>query len=245
MILKYGTYTHGDCECAISISRETWRDGTGKRRGYLERWTITGRIFASGADLVANLTAQINAIETAYASDGSNLILYESDGTTPTGHGMTSSSMVGGVKVSGPSFPSGKGPEYATYREYTITAEGKYESDTHEILSFGETISVSGTGGAKFIMLTPLDGAPIKQTIASKTPVVISQSGSAVGRSGYPTPPNPVSAINEHKDTRNIQKKNPERQADGTYKNYEITWQYTMEKTSDFTSSQKTPSTWI
>jgi len=246
MKLKYGAYLHGDNECEVTINREVWRDNTGKRRGYIERWSIRGKLLAAGADLVADLTTKINALITAYTSDGQDLVLYESDGVTETSHKLDTSASFGGVKVlNGPSFPSGRGAEYATYRDYTIFVEAKFTDATHDTISFVETISVSGTGDSRFIYIQPLKGKAVKQTVAKKSVVLVSQDGSAVGRTAYPTPPGPVSSTYEHKERRRITKKSPKREADATYREYEISWHYEFEKPSDFTSAQKTPSTWI
>jgi hypothetical protein len=244
MILHYGSYVHGQNEVGITITRETWRDDTGRRRGYVETWTINGRLRATGADLVGNLTTQIAALKTGYAADGGSLTLYQDNGSTPTGHTLVSSSCWGGIKVDGPSFPSGQGAEYATYRDYTIRAVGYVEGTVaDDIVSYVETIMVTGTGGQRFVHLQPLRGAPVQQITAQQTLVRVTQSGSAVGRTGYPLPPEPAGeAGSEKEDERSIGHKSPKRGADGEYREYETTWQYVFE--SAVPVDELLPRTW-
>lgn len=245
MILHYGSYVHGQNEVGISITRETWRDDTGRRRGYIETWTINGRLKATGADLVANLTTQIAALKAGYASDGGNLVLYQDNGSTATSHALTSSACWGGVQVDGPYFPSGQGAEYATYRDYVIRAVGKVEGTVaDDIVSYVETITVTGTGGQRFVHLQPLRGEPVKQVVAQQTPVRVTQSGSAVGRTGYPLPPEPAEDPESEKlDEQMISHKSPKRGADGRFREYETTWQYVFESAAP-PRGDLVPATW-
>lgn len=245
MILSYGAYDHADGECDIGIVRTPWRDGSGRYRGRVETWTIHGRMFASGADLVADLTTKIGLLETAYGTDGSSLILYESDGFTETAHKLNDGTSAGGVRViSGPSFPSGAGPEYATHRDYTITVEAKYQTASETTVEFEESITSVGTGGSRFVIHTALTGPPVRQTVADYTPSTLVQEGRAVGRSGYPSVPAPASSSDEHVDRRRISRNSPKRLADGTYEDYEVSWHYEFEKTTAFSLAAGTPHAW-
>ncbi len=246
MILKYGTFTHVANSVSLVIDRQVWRDDTGRRRGFIETWTLAGRLLATGADLVGNLTTQINALIAAYDVDEQDLTLFESDGTTPTAHILDTSASTGGTRVlSGPSFPSGTGAEYATFRDYTIVVEAKFQDSTEETLSFTETISVTGTGGKRFVMLPVLRGRPVKQTVLERTPVMLTQSGTAVGRTAYPRPPDPISRQDERVDQRQIIRQSPKRDANGDLTEFEISWRYVFERAAKFSRRATTPNTFI
>lgn len=240
MYVKYGGYSHQNNECSIQIQREAWRDTDDVLRGYIERWTINGRMKAAGADLVADLTTDIGALKTAYATDGSDIGLYEDDGT-PTAHVLTSSGCVGGVRViTQPSFPVGDQAEYATYRTYTITLEGRVETAALGWLAYQDSISTVGTGEGEFVVRTPLVGDPVRQDTSTRTPVKIRQSGSATGRTSWPSPANPVLPAYEHKAARNVTYQSP-KYINGSYREYTVQWSYEFECTAMPSLSQRQP----
>jgi hypothetical protein len=225
MILKYGTYSHAQDTVSLAVTREPVRNERDQRYAVRERWTIDG--WLTGADAAA-LTTAIDALETAYATDGQNLILYLNDGVTPTSHSLASASALGGVRIiSGPEYPEGAGAEYAVIRNFRITAEALFEdSSPQALVDYSETIQVTGTGGARRVVIPVLVGSPIVQETATATPVFISQDGQATGLTAYPAANLPVTGLHEHVDRRQISRRNPKRQADGTDRFYEITWHY-------------------
>lgn len=239
--LKIGSGYSLTNQSAVSITRTNRRDSTGRKIGYTERWEITG--WLTGANASA-LTTAIGLLVAACV-DGADVGLYESGSPdVATSHILTSSSTIGGTRLEGPKFPVGQANEYANQRTFTLTVEADFESAgiTGTLVSFQETVAITGTGGPRFVTQTPLDGPVISQTVSRRSPVVIVQSGSAVGFSSYPTVPGPLLGAGEHEDRRQVNYKSPERQADGaTYRNYEVSWSYEFEVA---TSSVSAPHTW-
>lgn len=238
MKLTYNSLTLTDC-FELQISRQVRRDPTGKRQGYTERWNVRG--WLTGADAAA-LTTAINSLKTAYGSDGHDLSL-TTNASVATSHKLTDADSVDGVKITGgPSFPDGTGPEYANVRHFEIVAEADFDDvGLANLVSFQESVMREGTGGERWLTQTPLDGPVISQSVARYTPVVIVQAGSAVGLNSYPTPPAPLLPSSEHTDRRRIARKGPDRLADGSYRNFEISWQYEFETGA---GSDPTPSNW-
>ena len=74
--LKYGSYSHDDCEAAVEISDTSLYNEAGAKFAVRQRWTIDGTLHA--ADQSALETA-IAALEEAYNDDGFDLGLYFSD----------------------------------------------------------------------------------------------------------------------------------------------------------------------
>lgn len=225
MILKYGSYSHGDGTCAVQMQRTPKRDSTGRRFGYTERWTVDGWIIGTGP---SDLAGKIATLEAAYASDGQSLGLY--DGATSI-RVLNSSASVGGCRViEAPSYPEGGGPEYANRRSFRLTVEADFQDGSAANLeAFQESVTITGTGGSRFVTLVPLDGLPIQQTVNRRTPVQIVQSGSAMGLASWPLTPSPLFNSFERLDRRQITRAGPERQADGSYRHYGVSWTYEFE----------------
>ena len=235
MKLTYGTYEmsltaqwYGGA--AVAITREPRRDSTGRRVGYTERWNVQGWLTAATA---ADLTTAIAALHAAFSQDFKDLKL-ANDAVTPnvdTAHVLLNAGSLNGVRVTqAPTFPEGKGAEYATMRSFSLQVEADYEdAGAPELLAFVETLSITGTGGPRFIVQVPLNGAIVPQQVADQTPVMVTQSGSALGLHTWPTVPGPLLGDGEHVDRRKVERKGPRRTATGAYRDFEVSWSYEFE----------------
>lgn len=245
MKVVYGTYEHTDGLAAITEELTTLRDESQLRRGITKRWTISGQIQAAGADndaRVADLTTKIAALVTAYSSDGQDLTLYY--GAAETAHKITNASSLGGVRVVSVGWPVGIGAEYARLRSYEIVVEADFEDAALSNLSaWRETVSVIGTGGPVYVWHRPLAGRPVRQQVSEYSTMRLVQTGSATGRTAYPTAPGPKVPGYETEDSRSIDRTGPTRLADGTYRDYTISWHYEMEDES-FGAGDSTPAVW-
>lgn len=222
MHLRYGSYNHAAGECIVSISRVERANESGLSYGYTETWTIDGMLVGSSQ---ADLTTKIQALEAAYASGGFDLTLVDDLGND-TPHKMVSANAIEGVKVVKPSYPMGEGAEYTTFRHYTIVATADFDViESGGLISWGETLTFSG-GGAQYVWQQPLSGPPIKQQVATATPYRLIQSGSATGRSGYPTPAPYVLPAGDLIEMPTISKTGP---GAGNY-NFVISWTYVFER---------------
>lgn len=226
-------------QVAIAISRSDRRDSTGKRLGYTEKWTVTGWLAAATPTL---LTTAIDALKAACV-DGIDVGLYEAGSPdVATSHILTSSATLGGTRITGPSFPIGQGPEYANQRAFTIEVEADYQdAGAATLLAFQETISMVGTGGPRFVTQVPLEGPVVFQQVSQATPVLITQSGSAMGLLTWPAAPGPISGGGEHMDRRRLERRGPQRMADGTYRNFEVSWSMEFETSA---ASSPNPHSW-
>lgn len=227
MILKYGSYTHGDGEVTISVSKEKTTAESGEQTGYKEAWTIRGVLHASS---VPALTGALSALEQAYSVNGNDLVLYESNGTTPTVHSLHNGNTSSGVRIVKISYPVGDNTEYVTSRTYEIDVEAQVIQQNVEFDEWNETITVKG-GGPKFVYLQTLTGPPQKQIVAQSTPYFATQSGSAVGLLGYPRFPQPLFPQHEHLDQRVQARVSPQVQPNTPTK-FQIDWTYEYESAS-------------
>jgi hypothetical protein len=229
MILKYGNYAHAVGEAAIAITVTAILNSRGVHYANRQRWEISG--FLQGPD-PSTLTGAINALKGAYAASGQDVGLYFDDGVTPTSHVMQSSETLGGVRVvAGPSFPDGRGGEYATIRGYHIVLEADFPvAGGIGPLLWEETLSFAG-GGPRFVYLQTLTGLPQRQVVADATTYRVEQAGRAVAVNGYPLPAAPIWPVAEHVDRRQIARKAPVASTVDGLPRYETIWQYHFEST--------------
>lgn len=204
MILGYGNYRHDLAEVDCAISRSTIRsDQTQTQLGYRETWTINGRL---KADTQALLTAKIQALETAYQTDGRDLVLFLPDGTTESAHKIVSSNTLYGTQVSGISYPDGRNAEYSTFRNYQIVVEAEilYFPNANSTFVFAESFSYTGTGGSRFVVREMRNGPPVTQQVSAQTPVSWTQVGSASSRTSFPAASPPIDPGSEQQERRQV-----------------------------------------
>lgn len=232
MILKWGSYAHSQDEVGIRIQKRSIFDTFNRRMGMIHDWTIIGAIHASSQSA---LTTALDALETAYDSDGLDLKLFLNDGTTETQHVLVNSATFGGTKVTGFGYLDGPWKmrcEYANRRTFWITIRGEIRTGTGQY-SWHERMSVRGTGGSKWRYMPRLTGAPIAQTLQTATPFYYVQEGSAFGRTAYVSPPGPVYPSIEHEEMREVTYDTPKDMRIGGNELYRTTWRYVMEATTD------------
>lgn len=188
MFLQYGNYTHPAGEVSLTPIQRTLLFNSGQIcYGFTERWRIKGFLQAANQ---AGITNAIAGLIAAYSYQGQDLRFFDDNGN-PT-HGTLSSQTFGGVRVvGGPSFPTGDGAEYSTYRSYEIEVEFEVRNPQVGLLSWTESVSYSG-GGPLFVFLEPINGLPQKQQAKQATTFRAVQRGSAVGQFDCPTPPPPI-----------------------------------------------------
>ena len=189
MFLKYGTFTHPLGEAAVTITRRPVETDARTRYAVLERWDIQGMI-SNPSGSPAAMTVLLSALESAYSVDGRDIALFLPDNSTPSQHGISSSTTIGGTYIVAPvAYPQGGGVEYVTVRHFTVSIEALRPTATPTgLLSFSESITQTG-GGPRFGHLEPLAGPPVKQLLKQRTIYRATQSGQALGLYSYPHVP--------------------------------------------------------
>jgi hypothetical protein len=228
MYLKYGNYQHAPGEASVVISKQALFTDAGIVRGTRERWDVQGQLQAADP---AALSAAIEALVAAYSVQAQDVGFFF-DNAQPSSHRIVSAATHGGVRVVvPPSFPQGRGAEYTTFRNYTLSLEAEWLDLQSTLLSWHEAVSFQG-GGPQFAFLQPIIGPPIKQLLRQATPYRATQSGSAVGQAGYPLPAAPIWPAAEHVDRRQIQYELPKRSGPPggpSYSQFKVTWSYQFE----------------
>lgn len=121
-LLKYGSYQHTIMP-AVSMRSERVGQPGGVRQATRRVWEVSGTLTGSSP---SDLKTQINALETAYASDGQDLTLYDNNGVTVLEQLDSSEALHGTRVLRRPEFPEGKGAQYATIRDFSIVVEAVF-----------------------------------------------------------------------------------------------------------------------
>lgn len=229
MFLRYGSYTHALQEARVTIQRQPLSDAAGNLYGYREEWQIDGRLVADNA---AAITSALAVLEAAYASGGQDLALLLPDGVTPSSHQLVSADCLGGTRIARPlRYPIGQGAEYSTFRTYSVAIEGDLLLSQAEspLLAHEETLSFSGAGGPRFVVIECRNGPPQMQMVSQRTPCRVVQRGRAIGLRQYPSPPGPIWPSFEQPEERRIQLTSPRARGQGAQRalaHYGISWSY-------------------
>jgi hypothetical protein len=186
MYAKYGNHQHeaGECEFIYGWSVAFGEDNTPTIETH--RVELTGRLQAADG---VSLTAAIAVLEAAYRIQGQDIGLYYDDGSIH--QILRSADCFGGTRSLGIQYPSGRGPEGGTFRNYKIVVEGDRQIGNPGVTSRNESVSFSG-GGPLIGWITCSTGPPYKDIVAEQTPFEAVQSGSATGFGSYPDPPGPL-----------------------------------------------------
>lgn len=205
MYVKYGSHQHEVDEVALVITREAVYNDSRVRTHIRERWDLQGMLIGTTSEL----STKIAALESAYATDGYDIGLY-TDAGAETEHVMLSDDQIGGNRVvQPPSYPEGKGAEYATIRTYSASVEGLRAAGTSTLLHWAESIEWRGTGGPNWVYQVPLYTPIQAQQLSMASVVTITQSGEAIGDGIYPTPPGPIWPSQELGTARTIRRERP------------------------------------
>lgn len=238
MQLKYGNYSFivnatrvaSDSEAVLSPAQlpYAWRIRL-KCSGFLEGTSQS------------DLTTKQNTMEAAMRIPNRNLIFYRDDGQPSATKLLVQNSTSGVIVDVGPSFPSTRGDEYATHREFYFEAYAEYPlyQRANFMLQFQETLSLGG-GGPVYIHKRALNALPQKQQLYPATEYTAKQSGMAVGYRTYPPFPGPIwpGAL---KNNPTITRISPKR-VGFQLEQYAIQWDYDFESAFPLVGL---PSTWI
>lgn len=238
MQLKYGSYPFDSNTTLLSTQIFPQVNRGGQIYSQRKRFTIQGYLAGDGQ---AELTLKENALKTALARPYQDLLFLKDDGSASSEVLLNATSITGVLVTDGPHFQTTQGPEYATLRTFTFTAEAEYPvpEGSNYLLDFNETLSFEG-GGPLYIHRRAINGPPQKQLVYPATEYKVTQTGRAIGYRAYPTPPAPKFPF-ALKESPKIDRGAPERKGNG-YQGYEVTWTYVFESAGPLVAL---PTLWI
>lgn len=225
MYLQYGSYRHAENEAAYTILVNEIENESGQLYTLRHTWNITGQVHA--ADTAA-LLVQLRLLEAAYTVWGRDLAFFDDAGRVC--HALPNAGSFTGVKITSFGYPNGSGAQLSTFRDYAITATADYPAGAgggSGLRAFQETLSFRG-GGPERAVVEVVNGPPQEQLLKAYTTCSATQSGSAVGRFGYPVVPPPAFPGKER--VASVPPGNPvygsPKFVNGQYTDFPVSWSY-------------------
>lgn len=229
MKLTYGSYEHDDNEVSFTISKQSQYNNFQQARGHRATWVITG---VKQAASVSALTTALSQLESAYGTDGGDLIFYDNS-NSETAHSIRNSDTFGGVRIKefryldGNNRVWGSGAEYVNIRTYRIVVEADVLVRL-DMLAYSETVMTVG-GGPQRIWVPSATGLPQEQLIRRFTPYKAVQIGLAVGDITYPPAASPIWPEPYYQQDKTQGKLHTPRFVQGGMTDYKIEWSYHFE----------------
>lgn len=182
-------------------------------------------------DGTASIVSKANDIINAYSQDYGDFS-YTVGGVLA--HSLlNSANCISGVKVISKNFPSGGPEQLATTRTFGATLQATYDVSEDNIVSWRESVQVTGTGGPLVVIVNSLYG-PLAEQLAPATAQWYTQTGTAVGFRDYPVPPGPLDGNQEFLHRRTITNTTGVQQGTGI-RYYTTKWAYYMATPPGFT----------
>ena len=233
MQLVVGSYSHPANQVDLAISKATKFNERNEAYARVETWTISGFFIAKGStdalkqtDIKTRSDALVNHYNSAAIASARARFLLD-DGTTE-GHVLSGADSVSGLRViTPPSFPGGKGAEFATKRFYSLALQAEFVlTPGTQVVQFSESVSFKG-GGAHIVGINLLDGPPAFQQTHNQTFTTVTQSGQVVGQSTWLAPQPPLDPDNEVPSARVVQYDSPKYE-NGQFVKFRTAWSYTF-----------------
>ena len=192
MQLFWGRYAFPVNGASTTSKAETAFSASGRPLRYIIKISVMAYLDGNGQ---SDLSSQETQLRAALAIPYQDLILKRDDGQ-PSSTQLLNASSVSGVRViSGPDFTNeARDSEYVTQRTVRFEVGGEYliRGTENALVSFTETVNMSGDGGPNRHWRFPINGPPIRQVVTPYSLITASQSGSAVGHTRRPVPPAPL-----------------------------------------------------
>lgn len=209
----------------------------GKPLTYIHTVTLDGCLDGSTQ---AECSAAEAAFRAAFSRPDLDFVFKMDNGAaTPTK--LIAATSIVGVQVLAMAFPlSYGGAEYATARGFSLTLQAEYDVQrADQIVAWDESLTIVGNGGPRRVVREVVQGEPVEQETAEKTPVRATQTGQAVGLFSYPTPPAPLFGRDKLMNpdvavsysTPQVQGRRPMR--------YAVTWNYQFQSATPLTGTPK------
>jgi hypothetical protein len=185
MQVKYGPYPFNADDVIISHNRKVMRSDTGVQYSFVDTWQLQFRL---RGDTQTEITSAVETLHSVFSADYGNLVLLQNDGSN-SAFITNSAATTSGVKVMNVDFPVLADGQYAYFIDGSVTLEAETVTNVGKDISYSETLSITGNGGPKIILLETARGLPIAQTTRQRTMVRGTQTGSASAIGAVPKRP--------------------------------------------------------
>ncbi len=221
--MRYGQTTFAANSTELTTSNAISLDEAGRPYEIVKRVACNGYLDSTGTQ--TSLTLLSAALDVQFAIPYQDLIVFQDDGGI-SNIALYNSNSISGVRITGYSFPEGKG---VNWRKFHFEAEAAYPYQLSQgsTLSFSETVNIGGVSPL-YVVLPCINALPQRQLVYPAMPCVASQRGHATGYKYYPVPPAPLWPY-ALKCPPVIDNETPRRRGPSNHSHYKITWSYQFE----------------
>lgn len=247
--ISYGSFAFPAGEPTLSQTREAVYESNGDVSRQRVTVTVEGKYGGSSS---AAYEAQMLAMRAALDVVGAGFSA-SYDGTNSVSHIASGSLCVVGPRCTSLAFPEGAGPELADggCRTYRASFEWEEEVGTYprgDLVSFRESLTFS-RGDPIRQVVNVMNGTALVFITCGTPALEATQSGEAVGRTSYPTPPEPLwsSALISREPFR---RDSPEfvtltsAGTTATKRMFRVGWSYAFASGADFVGTDPRPTVW-
>lgn len=170
--------------------------------------SVEALVYIDG-DGQSDLTTKENAFRAALSVPYLDLILRQDSGAASSTYLLNAGSMSGVRITDGPHFQNeAKDGEFVCVRTARFTAEATYlyRGTENAVVSFRESVSITGNGGPRRSWRFPVNAPARRQVITPYSLVTATQSGEMVGHTRQPPPRLPIwpdYLVNDRSGTKN------------------------------------------
>lgn len=229
MYCKYGTFSFNPWECNVSLSKTALRNEREFKRFDNVQLKFEFEIVAAGASAIET---RLQAINTAFNSDGQSCGLVDDGGTPIASHWIPNTAddatNITNVQVVSKRLPPTVNGEFVSGRKGEIMVAALFSNPVSQVIDFRDTITRRGNAGPQFSWKRdnrlPWGWYPEMDSPSTLQSMV--QSGYAIAEDTWPLPPPPLYPVPfEDSTKRVIQHVGPQRYPQG-YLGFRIEWQY-------------------
>lgn len=232
-ILSYGGYSHDENSVRLTCFKRRILGQANQSLFLKTVYDVQGVV--QGADS-AELTSKLAAMQAAYDLQHQDFVLRVNGADSH--HKLFAASTINGVRTHGLSFTKvdnrqwGWHTEYAYIRSFSVRVEAEQLALTDPysgIVSWSETLSQIGTGGADFVILESINGPPVVQTTCPQTSFAAIQKGYAVGAASWPFAPAALFPGNIKPKLTKFSRSTPKQFGLNQNTLFPISWEYVYE----------------
>lgn len=227
MIIEYGGVRLDDHVAMPTFFGAARRfNSRGQAQSVVKRMVISGELLGTSA---TTIDAKVATLQSVFAVNGGLCRLLQTDGTA-TRFILGETGSFGGCKVlDGPTFTLEDGKaHYCTGLPFTVAMEAEYPVLGAQLVAFQETITRVGTGGPRRVTIELDNAFPAEQIVSQATPVVVVQTGEAIGFATYPVFPDPIFPTQVDLPDGYQTTVGSPRVDGGAYVDFPIRWNYRM-----------------
>lgn len=173
--------------------------------------------------------AAVRAALATFEGQSGPYVGWRDNSNQPSQWWLDGATSISGISIKSIDFDQIDRTAYVTHGSMSISFEAEYPPATDDdgIIAYAEEFSVQGDGGPEKAIVPVFTGPSKIFETTERTPIIVTQSGQAVGRYGYPLPNSPRWPSARIGRSTGYKTRSPEFLGQN-FQNYPISWSYTF-----------------